>query len=130
MTDQEFVAAFESGNLPPATFHHRDHLRLAWIYFHKEPPEAAISRFVSEIRSFVKRAGAEDKYHETITWAYLLQINERLERGGRGAPWPEFRAKNPDLFNWKPSILESYYRPETLASEMARRVFILPDHAG
>jgi hypothetical protein len=130
MTDQEFVAAFEAGTIPDGEFHHRDHLRLAWIYLQKEPPETAISRFVTELRGFVKKKGAAGKYHETITWAYLLLINERLARGGREAPWPDFCAENPDLFHWNPSILESYYRPETLASEVARKVFVLPDCVG
>ena len=28
---------------------------------------------------------------------------------------------------WEPSILDRYYRKETLSSEQARRVFVFPD---
>src|SRR5687767_11184411 len=30
--DQEFIAAFESGKLPPECFRHQDHVKLAWLY--------------------------------------------------------------------------------------------------
>jgi hypothetical protein len=63
----------------------------------------------------------------TITWAYLLLINERMERGGRGRGWNEFAASNPDLLVWRPGVLDEYYTPETLESDLARRVFVLPD---
>jgi hypothetical protein len=29
--DEQFLVAFENGALSPAEFHHRDHLRLAWV---------------------------------------------------------------------------------------------------
>jgi hypothetical protein len=28
---------------------------------------------------------------------------------------------------WNPSVLDRYYEKETLGSELARRVFVLPD---
>jgi len=46
-----------------------------------------------------------------------------------GADWEPFARANPDLLTWRPSILERYYLPETLASDAARRVFVLPDRA-
>jgi hypothetical protein len=66
-------------------------------------------------------------YHETITWAYLLLINERMERGGRQRCWQKFASANADLLTWRPSILQEYYRTETLGSDLARCVFLLPD---
>ena len=35
--------------------------------------------------------------------------------------------QNEDLLRWNPSILERYYERETLGSELARRVFVMPD---
>ena len=68
-------------------------------------------------------------YHETITWAYLLLIHERKARGESDETWEQFAARNPDLLSWKPSVLDGYYREETLASELARRVFVMPDRS-
>jgi hypothetical protein len=46
----------------------------------------------------------------------------------RGATsWEDFCRDNPDVLTWRPSILDRYYRPETLGSDLARRVFVLPD---
>ena len=129
MTD-DLIRRFEDGTLPPSEFHHRDHVRLAWLYLEGEPPLTALTRFTEGLKRFASRNGKADLYHETITWAYLLLIHERRARAGAGESWEEFEARNPDLLTWKPSVLSRYYREETLASELAKRVFVLPDRAG
>jgi hypothetical protein len=43
------------------------------------------------------------------------------------ATWESFAAANADLLTWQPSVLDRYYRPETLASDLARRAFVWPD---
>lgn len=123
MTDREFVAAFESGTLPPASFHHRDHVRLAWIYLHEEPLIRALARFTENLKRF---AGNSGLYHETITFAFLFLIHERMQRC-EAATFEEFAIANEDLFAWKPSILDRYYSAETLGSDLARRTFVMPD---
>jgi len=50
-----------------------------------------------------------------------------MKRAGGRQSWEEFVAANPDLFDWQNSILKTYYREETLRSELARRVFVFPD---
>ena len=124
MTDAEFTAAFEACAIANGDFHHADHIRLAWIYLREHPLLAAIDRFATSLRRFAAHHGVPGLYHETITWAYLLLIHERMN--GESA-FDEFRAANPDLFTWKPSVLDRYYSAGTLASDHARRVFVLPD---
>ena len=85
----------------------------------------ALERFRSGLRRFAAHHGHPGLYHETITWAYLLLIHERMQRS-EAADFPSLRRLHPDLFSWKPSLLETYYRPETLGSDLARRVF--PHH--
>jgi hypothetical protein len=34
------------------------------------------------------------------------------------------------LLTWQPSILNRYYSKELLASDLARRTFVMPDVAG
>ena len=127
MNDRDFLAAFADGSLPENCFHHRDHVRAAWLLLRQMPPAAALDRFSGALRRFAAAKGKTDLYHETITWAYLLLINERMERSGRDREWEEFAGRNPDLLTWRPSVLDGYYRPETLGSDLARRVFLLPD---
>lgn len=127
MTDRDFLAAFENGTLSADGFHHADHVRAAWLMLREEPPAAALGRFSAALKRFAAANNKPGLYHETITWAYLLLVNERMESGGRRTEWGEFAASNPDLMTWDPSVLDRYYTPETLGSELARRSFVLPD---
>jgi hypothetical protein len=127
MTDDEFIAQLEAGTLPEDRFHHADHLRAAWLYLTRFRAAEALARFPQVLRAYAARMGKPDRYHETITWAYLLLMNERMGRAESLGTWEEFAAANGDLFDWKNSILLRYYRPETLKSDLARRVFCMPD---
>jgi len=126
MTDAEFLRSFEDCTLPNSAFHHQDHVRLAWLYLRQAPPLEALARFTEGLKRFAAANGHPGLYHETITWAYLLLIHERMART-EAVTWEEFGRRNPDLLAWKPSVLERYYEKETLGSELARKVFVLPD---
>jgi hypothetical protein len=124
---RDFLEAFEAGTLPEEQFHHPDHVRAAWLLLQEDAPAAALHRFSSALKRFAAAKGKTRLYHETITWAYLFLINERVQRSGGRLDWDEFAAANPDLLTWRPSVLDRYYTPETLGSELARSVFLLPD---
>lgn len=127
--DAAFLRAFETFTLPPETFHHAEHLRAAWCCLCSADDFAAgAARFIHSFRRFVAKAGAAAKYHETITWFYLALIAERMA-ASPGAGWAEFRAANPDLFDPTMPRLRASYHPGTLQSQLARRVFVLPDAA-
>jgi hypothetical protein len=127
MNDRDFVADFEACAVASTDFHHADHVRLAWIYLREHPLIEAIERFTTSLQRFAAHHGVPGLYHETITWAYLLLIHERMQRDDAPDDWDSFRAANSDLFERKPSILERYYLPGTLGSDIARRIFVLPD---
>jgi hypothetical protein len=126
MTDAEFLRSFEDGTLPSSAFHHRDHVRLAWLYLRRLPAPEALARFTDGLKRFAAAKGKPGLYHETITWAYLLLIHERMARS-EADTWEEFAGLNDDLLVWNPSVLDRYYEKETLGSELARRVFVLPE---
>jgi hypothetical protein len=120
--DRDFVTAFESCTLPPHEFPHRAHVRLAWLYLREQPLLDALNRFVANLKRYATSLGAATKYHETITWAYMFLIHERMQQTS-ASTFEDFAAANEDLFN---GILNRYYRKETLASDLARRSFVLP----
>lgn len=127
MTGEELIAQFESGVTPPESFHHAEHVRLAFEYLHRYPPLEALEKFSAALKRFAAAQGEADRYHETITWAFLLLIRERIARAGSIETWERFAAGNADLFVWKGGVLTTLYRPETLASDFTRRTFVLPD---
>jgi hypothetical protein len=128
--EDEFLSLFEACQLPVADFHHREHVHLAWIYLDRYPTLEALERFTRSLLAFVAHHGASDKYHETITWGLFLLINERRKRTNPPQPWESFEAANPDLFDWSQNVLHRYYRKETLDSDLAKRVFVLPEGPG
>ncbi len=126
MSGAELLAGFEDGTLPVEAFHHAQHVQVAWMFVRRHGMPGALDAFPAALKRFAIAKGVPTLYHETITWAYLLLIAERLAR----APvetWEEFRSQNADLLRWKPSALDSYYTPETLYSDLAKRTFLLPD---
>ena len=125
MTDDEFILRFEDCHLE--SFHHRDHVRMAFLYLARYPVLEAIQRFSSALVRFAAAKGKPGLYHETITWAFLFLIRERLARGGERQAWSEFAASNADLMSWEENILKKYYRDETLQSDLARSTFVFPD---
>jgi hypothetical protein len=127
MTDQELIEQFEDGTLPIEGFHHREHVRTAFLYLTKYPVLEALQIFSRTLRRFAETRGKPQLYHQTITWAYIFLIQERMARAGRKQSWEEFARDNPDLLVWNDGILTRFYRSETLTSELARTVFLLPD---
>jgi hypothetical protein len=123
--DREFIAAFEACTLLPSEFTHRQHVRLAWLYLRDEPLLAALARFADGLKRYATSLGASAKYHETITWAFLFLIRERMQDE---TTFDAFAAKNEDLFSWQ-TLMSRYYTTETLQSERARASFVMPDVA-
>lgn len=122
----DLLARFVDTTLPADQFHHEQHVHVAWLFVREHGMPEALREFTTAIKRFAVAKGAHGLYHETITWAFLLLIAERQARTN-AATWEEFAAAHPDLLVWKPSILTRYYSKELLASDLARRTFLMPD---
>ncbi len=127
MTDQELIERFEDGTLSNEHFHHREHVRVAFLYLTAYPVLEALQSFSRALRRFAESQGKPQLYHATVTCAYVFLIHERMARGGDKQSWEEFARNNPDLLTWKNGVLARYYRAETLASDLAKTIFVLPD---
>ena len=127
MTDQELMDQFDRGTLPTECFHHREHVQVAFLYLSRYPALEAIELFSRALQRFAAAHGKPQLYHETITWAFMFLIRERMARSETPPTWDEFSRSNADLLTWESRPLSRYYREETLASELARAVFIFPD---
>jgi hypothetical protein len=126
MTDEQLIHNFENDTLPDDSFHHADHVRLAYAYLSQYPVLVALGKFVSALKRFAAARGKTQLYNETITWAYFFLIHERMARH-QAADWDAFTRLNPDLLSWNDGILNRYYHESTLRSDLARAVFVFPD---
>ena len=120
----EALAEFLAGRIDAAGFRHADHVRMAFELLRGSMPfpRAAVA-FREALRTMAHRAGHPTAYHETITLAFLALIAERAARGTDD--FEAFTTANPDLFDKR--VLERWYSPARLASDLARRTFILPE---
>jgi hypothetical protein len=128
LDDDALLDRFESARLPAAAFRHAEHIRAAFLYLTRHPDfgEAAV-RFRAALRRFAAAHGVPDRYHETVTWAYLALINERAH-GSSFASSADFLLRHPELLDAKRGIFSRYYDPGAIArSPKARQMFLLPD---
>ena len=119
--DAALIEAFEDCSL--SSLSHEDHVRLGYVYLSEAPFIRVLAEFPEKLRRFAASKGAHDLYHETITWAFMALIHERMSSGPNNS-WQVFATANPDLL--ERSALERYYSKQALGSELARRVFVLP----
>ena len=118
------IENFERGEVDAERFDHEAHVYMAWLYLREFDLAGAISRFDAALRRLTAKLGVPGKYHATITWLFLLLINERA---GRNQSWAAFRSRNPDLISDSKTALQRYYSDALLFSDAAREHFVLPD---
>ena len=122
----ELIRRFEACEIPGDRFRHADHVRLAWEYQRRFPAAEALARIAGGLRRFAAAHGSPDRYHETITWAYLALIREAMQ-GRADADSEAFLAAHPDLLDHRGGALARRYDVAALTADpAARRVFVLP----
>jgi len=124
MTDAEFLRALERCELPESEFGHAAHVRAAYLYLRGTDFADALQLTRRAIRSYARHLGKADRYHETITVAYLALIQQHVCERGDGGGWLAFARDNPELF--QPDLLGRYYTRAQLDSATARQIFLLP----
>ena len=124
--DDEFLARFFAGSLPPEVFSHEAHFRLAWICLNRFSLLEAIQKVCQGIQQFDRMHGDGTKYNETLTLGLVLLVHE--QSGKHPTPnWQEFIQQNETLLsNWR-QILLQYYQESTLFSSESAKHFVLPD---
>lgn len=76
MTDTEFLRAFEDTTLEP--FHHRDHLRATFLYLRQFGETETRQRLGPAILRYAAARNGAEKYHETITQAWIHLVSAAL----------------------------------------------------
>jgi hypothetical protein len=123
MEGAELLRRLADGSLPPADFTHRNHVHAAWqcLRSHDRLPTAAHA-FGGLLLAYVRTVGAEDKFHLTLTLAFMHIIHARM---AEPEAWDAFAARNPDLFSDARSLIARHYSAARIAA--GRREFAEPD---
>ena len=123
--DDRFLSAMESGSYPAEKFKHADHIRLAWICVRRYPPQVAAARIANTIRQFATRLGKGQKYHETITGAWLRLVEVAHRATPEVTAFDDFLIKHGWLLDR--NRLNAFYSSECLSSNRARTHMVAPD---
>ena len=104
-------------------FGHREHLHLTWLAVRRFGPAAAVDLVSDGIRRTARYAGAPQKYHATVSRAWVELVACHTVPGEDD--FDAFLARNPALLDKR--LLTRFYRSTTLASVAARHGWVPPD---
>jgi len=130
MNDDEFLAAFEARTLDE--FHHRDHIKVAYLYLRRHPLDDAIAKVRTGLQALAAAWGApvddlERGYHETMTQAWVRLVHQTLSDCGVAESADAFCDQQPKLM--QKTHLQLFYSRERLTTWEAKREFVEPDLA-
>jgi hypothetical protein len=125
MSDDAFMCAFEKCKLPNEVFRHREHVRLSFIYLRRHGFDGARVKIAEGIRRYALHNGAAQKYHETITIAWLRIIQDAMANVPDEAGFEDMLKVFPGLLD-KDKLAE-FYSSELLRTDRARGAFVEPD---
>jgi hypothetical protein len=126
MDGADLLRRLADGSLPGAEFTHRNHVHAAWQCLCEGPSLAgAAHRFRDLLQNYVRAVGAADKFHLTLTLAFMHIVHARMGPAAEG--WPAFAARNPDLFDDARSLIARHYSAARMAA--GRVQFAEPDGA-
>ena len=108
-------------------FDHRAHVHLTWLAVRRLGTAAAIDVVSAGIQQTARYAGAPQKYHATVSRAWVELIGHHLLQASPEEDFEQFAARVPALLDKR--LLAQHYRAATLASPEARRGWVEPDLA-
>jgi hypothetical protein len=131
MTDEEFLKQFESCAWPLEGWHHREHVKVAYLYLLKHSLDEAIARIRAGIRAYSSfhnvPEGPAAGYHETMTQAWVRLVHLTLCEYGPAESADTFFEQHPQLSQKK--NLRLFYSRDRFMSPEAKREFLEPDLA-
>jgi len=131
MNDEAFLRRFESGDFTAEEWHHREHLKAAYLYLLRLPYDAALDRMRAGLKAL---NGAQDVpetpdrgYHETLTQGWMRLVHCALCESGPAESADAFLDQHTQLLA-KRALLFFYSRDRIISWE-AKANFLEPDLA-
>ena len=126
-----FLREFEAGHWPLEMWHHRDHVKLAYLYLRQHPFDEAAAKLRDGIRAHNAAHDLHDfptsGYHETMTRAWLHLVDLVIREYGPSDNADLFFEQYPGLSQKK--TLRLFYSRELFMSPDAKLQFVTPDLA-
>jgi hypothetical protein len=127
--DEKFLEQFEATIWPLEEWHHRQHIKIAYLYLCRHPFETAVAKICNGIKTFNAAhkvpEGIDRGYHETMTQAWMHLVNCTLQEFGPSENADAFVDKHTQLLS-KRALLFFYSRDYIMSAE-AKRQFVEPD---
>jgi len=121
------VRGFESCELPPADFNHREHLLVALCYLQSMNDAEALARLRAGIGRYVAAHGINPSlYHETVTAFWMRRVRAYLARAGAGRGLAGL-INGLAAESGSSRLIFEYYSKELIDSAEARRAWVEPD---
>jgi hypothetical protein len=130
MTDDEmFLQEFEAQRWPLEKWHHRDHIKLAYLYLERYPFDEAATKIRDGIKAHNAAHDIPDLptsgYHETMTRAWLRLVDVTICEYGLAESADAFYELHPELSQKK--TLRLFYSRERFMSPLAKYEFVESD---
>jgi transketolase len=131
ISDEDFLAQFESATWPLENWHHRQHIKVAYLYLRKYPFAQAQTRIREKIRAYNTAKNVPESltggYHDTMTQAWMYLVYFTLCEYGAAENADGFYEQHPQL--WRHKSLRFYYTRERFLTQEAKEKFVAPDIA-
>lgn len=125
-SDKRFLEDFQACRIEPSAFHHREHLRLAYVLLASMELQKARRHLKEDLLRFLAHHGIDPSgYHETLTGAWLLAVRHFMSQSPSDLDSEGFIEMNPRLLDKE--VLLSHYSRDLLDSEAAKAAFLPAD---
>ena len=122
----ELLDRFVDTTLPADQFHHRQHVQVAWLFVRNHGMPAALAEFQRGDQA-IRRCQGRDRSVPRDHHLGIPAADRRSPGTHAGRHLGRVRSRQPGSADVETVDSERYYSKELLASELARRTFLMPD---
>jgi hypothetical protein len=123
--DPELAEILPAITGPTGRFRHRQHVNLAFYAVRRYGMPDAVGKVDSWIRHIAAYERAPQKYHHTVSRAWVELVAHHVAADPGCADFGAFAGANPELLDKR--LLSRHYRSSTLAAGTARHSWAEPD---
>jgi len=129
--DDRFLAGFEDCTRPLSQWHHREHIKVAYLYISRYSLETAIAKMSWGIKAYNAahqvEEGLDRGYHETLTQAWMRLVHCTFFEFGPSETADMFVDKHTQLLSKRALLF--FYSRDLIMSPEAKAHFVEPDLA-